>query len=122
MELMSMSSRRRSSASKTAARARARQRRILLDAERALRDEAIEEAASQFFQFSDHRDQLREQIAELEARMATPISQLVELGEPQRRIAQLLDLTVEEVRHLRAAGKPKNSGEAEGVEGEHARA
>lgn len=116
-----MSSRRRSSASKTAARARARQRRILLDAERALRDEAIEEAASQFFQFSDHRDQLRERIAEVEARMAAPISQLVELGEPQRRIAQLLDLTVEEVRHLRAASKPKNS-EAEGVEGEHARA
>lgn len=99
---------RRSSASKTAARARARQQRIVLDAERARRDEAIEEAASQFFQFSDQRDQLREQIAELETQMAAPISQLAELGEPQRRIAQLLDLTVEEVKQLRAAGKAKD--------------
>lgn len=111
---------RRSNASKTAARARARQQRILLDAERALRDEAIEEAASQFFQFSDQRDQLREQITELETQMAAPISQLIELGEPQRRVAQLLDLTVEEVKQLRAAGRGQG-GETERAEAEHAR-
>lgn len=99
---------RRSNAGKTTARARARQRRVLLDAGRAARDEAIEEAGSKFFELSDAREKFREKIAAIETEMAAPIARLVELGEPQRRIAQLLDVTVEEIKQLRVADKPKD--------------
>ena len=41
--------------------------------------------------------------------MSAPIRQFIELGELQRRIAQLLDLTADEVKQLRAAGQAEDS-------------
>lgn len=97
---------RRSSGSKVAARARAREQRILLDAERLARDQAREDAAEQFFKLSDARDALQERIVEKHAQMAVHVRRLLELGETHRRVAQFLDITLEEVKQFRATPPP----------------
>lgn len=98
-------------------RERARQRRAELDADRARRDAAIEDAASTFFDADDARDELMTKLEAIDLDRALAIQTLVELKETNPRIAQLLDIPAAEVRRLRELGaKPAGSranGEAD---------
>lgn len=85
-------------------RERARQRRAELDAERAQRDAAIEDAASTFFDANDARDELLTKLDAIDLDRALAIQALVELKETNPRIAQLLDIPAAEVRRLRELG------------------
>jgi hypothetical protein len=85
-------------------RERARQRRAELDAERARRDAAIEEAASTFFDANDDREELIAKLDAIDVDRALAVQSLVELKETNPRIAQLLDIPVAEVRRLRELG------------------
>jgi hypothetical protein len=85
-------------------RERARQRRAELDAERARRDAAIEEAASTFFDANDDREDLIAKLDAIDVDRALAVQSLVELKETNPRIAQLLDIPVAEVRRLRELG------------------
>lgn len=85
-------------------RERARQRRAELDAERARRDAAIEDAASTFFDADDARDELMAKLEAIDLDRALAIQTLVELKETNPRIAQLLDIPAAEVRRLRELG------------------
>jgi hypothetical protein len=82
-------------------RERARQRRAELDAERARRDAAIEDAASSFFDAADARDELMAKLDAIDLDRALAIQTLVDLKETNPRIAQLLDIPAAEVRRLR---------------------
>jgi hypothetical protein len=82
-------------------RERARQRRAELDAERARRDAAVEDAASTFFDADDARDELLTKLDAIDLDRALAIQALVELKETNPRIAQLLDIPAAEVRRLR---------------------
>jgi hypothetical protein len=85
-------------------RERARQRRAELDAERARRDAAIEEAASTFFDANDDREELIAKLDAIDVDRALAVQSLVELKETNPRIAQLLDIPLAEVRRLRDLG------------------
>ncbi len=95
-------------------RERARQRRAELDAERARRDAAIEEAASTFFDANDDRDELIAKLDAIDVDRALAVQSLVELKETNPRIAQLLDIPVAEVRRLRDLGAESASPRANG--------
>ncbi|TCU82301.1 hypothetical protein EDF52_113125 [Curtobacterium sp. PhB42] len=100
-------------------RERARQRRAELDAERARRDAAIEEAASTFFDANDDREELIAKLDAIDVDRALAVQTLVELKETNPRIAQLLDIPVAEVRRLRDLGAESasaNDGAASDVE------
>ena len=90
-------------------RERARQRRAELDAERARRDAAIEEAASTFFDANDDRDELIAKLDAIDVDRALAVQSLVELKETNPRIAQLLDIPAAEVRRLRELGAGETS-------------
>lgn len=91
-------------------RERARQRRAELDAERARRDAAIEDAASSFFDANDARDELVAKLDAIDLDRALAIQTLVDLKETNPRIAQLLDIPAAEVRRLRElAAAPASS-------------
>ena len=90
-------------------RERARQRRVELDAERARRDAAIEEAASTFFDANDDRDELIAKLDAIDVDRALAVQSLVELKETNPRIAQLLDIPMTEVRRLRELGATASS-------------
>lgn len=96
-------------------RERARQRRAELDAERARRDAAIEDAASTFFDADDARDELLSKLDAIDLDRALAIQTLVDLKETNPRIAQLLDVPAAEVRRLRelvaAPASPRASAE-----------
>jgi hypothetical protein len=87
-------------------RERARQRRAELDAERARRDAAIEDAASTFFDADDARDELVAKLDAIDLDRALAIQALVDLKETNPRIAQLLDIPAAEVRRLRELSAP----------------
>lgn len=94
-------------------RERARQRRAELDAERARRDAAIEEAASTFFDANDDREELIAKLDAIDVDRALAVQSLVELKETNPRIAQLLDIPVAEVRRLRElSAAPAATGSA----------
>jgi len=92
---------------RTSARDRAREARLALDAERAKRDEKIEDAAAQFFDAIDERAELVAQLDRLDGMMGAAIEALTTLGEPVNRISALLDIDVKEMRRLRPAPERK---------------
>jgi hypothetical protein len=92
---------------RTSSRDRAREARLALDAERARRDEKIEDAAAKFFDAVEERAELVAQLDGLDTTMGAAIEALTTLGEPVNRIAALLDIDVKEVRRLRPAEQRK---------------
>lgn len=92
-----------STSKKQAARHRARQARLRIDAERATRDRKIEDAATTFFAAVDDRDELVVKVRDQEERMDGAIATLHSLGESQTRIAELLGIDRRRVRQARAA-------------------
>ncbi len=99
-------------------RERARQRRAELDAERAQRDAAVEDAASTFFDANDARDELLTKLDAIDLDRALAIQALVDLKETNPRIAQLLDIPAAEVRRLRELSTATASGSADAAGGE----
>lgn len=90
----------KSTTRRTSARERARAARLRIDADRAKRDEQIEEYATTYFGAHEARTALLEQIGELEGQMGRAIHDLVDLDEPRGRITQLLDINAKELRRL----------------------
>ncbi|TCU43291.1 hypothetical protein [Curtobacterium sp. PhB146] len=101
-------------------RERARQRRAELDAERARRDAAIEEAASTFFDANDDREELIAKLDAIDVDRALAVQSLVELKETNPRIAQLLDIPASEVRRLRELGAGETPAPAAETNGNEA--
>lgn len=95
--------------SPSAARERARERRLKLDAERARRDEQIEEAAAEFFEAEDRREELLRQIADVERAMGDAVVKLSGLGESAQRVRTLLDTDARTVRRLQRAAATGDS-------------
>lgn len=90
----------RTSVKKTS-RERARQKRAELDAERARRDAAIEDAAASFYDAADARAGLLAQLEEIDQTRGLAVATLAELKESNQRISQLLEIPTAEVRRLR---------------------
>lgn len=86
---------------KKTSRERARQRRVELDAARARRDAAIEDAAAAFYDADDARAAVLAQLEQIDQTRALAVAALADLKEPNQRIAQLLEIPTAEVRRLR---------------------
>lgn len=99
---------------KVEARERARQARVRLDADRARRDEQIEEAAASFFTSTDAEAELRAKLEAITAEQDGAIRTLLDLGETQKRVSDLLEITPARVREARStspAGEVAGNGE-----------
>lgn len=83
---------------KVAARERARRRRLELDAERARRDEQIEQAGAEFFQ-------AQESYRVAAAQMGAAVTTLESLGESSQRIQLLLEISTADLRRVRQVGR-----------------
>lgn len=107
-----------STSKKQAARHRARQARLRIDAERADRDKKIEDAATTFFAAVDDRDELMAKVRDQEERMDGAIAALHSLGESQTRIAELLGVDRRRVRQARAgeSGQPATETASSGAD------
>lgn len=83
---------------KVAARERARRRRLELDAERARRDEQIEQAGAEFFH-------AQESYRVATAQMCAAVTTLESLGESSQRIQLLLEINAADLRRVRQVGR-----------------
>jgi hypothetical protein len=83
-----------------AARRRARELRLQMEADRAERDRRIEEAATQVLVLHAQLTRLREDTDEVAARTGAALQQLVAEGVSQEQAGCLCDLTGAEVRRL----------------------
>lgn len=92
--------------SKVQARERARAARLRLDADRDARDNALEEAAADFFTSRTARDQIAAQLTTADLAMAGALTRLHALGETTTRIGALLDIDLRELRRLRDLTSP----------------
>ena len=103
----------RTSAAKSAARRRAIERRMVMDAERIARDTAVDAATEQFFHQTSQREAVRDQIAVVESHMGAALRQLIALGESQANVITRLEITPEQFRRLRKLHDPPATGQDE---------
>jgi hypothetical protein len=75
-----------------------------MDADRAARDERIEEAVATFLVHQDRWASLQEQAAEVAALAGAELRLLLSEGLTQEQVGQLCDLEVAQVRRLARAG------------------
>ena len=87
------------------ARAKARQRRIALDQDRAIRDERVEAAAGEVFLALAERADASGQIRTAEVRAGDALQRILAEGIKADGVAQLCDLPVGEVHRLRRAAQ-----------------
>jgi hypothetical protein len=87
------------------ARAKARQRRIALDHDRAMRDERVEAAAGEVFLALAERADASAQIQAAEVRVGDALQRILAEGIKADGVAQLCDLPVGEVHRLRRAAQ-----------------
>lgn len=87
------------------ARAKARQRRISLDHDRAVRDERVEAAAGEVFLALAERADAWGQVQAAEVRVGEAVQQILAEGIKADGVAQLCDLPVGEVHRLRRAAQ-----------------
>jgi IS5 family transposase len=85
---------------KQAALAKARQRRLALDAERDERDRRVEDAAAEVFVLLGKRAEVERGVAETNAAIGRALRQVLEEGVGVDAAAQLVDLDAAEVRRL----------------------
>ena len=83
------------------ARAKARQRRIALDHDRAIRDERVEAAAGEVFLALAARADASGQVRAAEVRVGDALQRILDEGIKANGVAQLCDLPVGEVHRLR---------------------
>ena len=87
------------------ARAKARQRRIALDHDRAIRDERVEAAAGEVFLALAERADASAQVQAAEVRVGDALQRILAEGIKADGVAQLCDLPVGEVHRLRRAAQ-----------------
>ena len=87
------------------ARAKARQRRIALDHDRAMRDERVEAAAGEAILALAERADASAQVQAAEIRVGDALRRILAEGIKADGVAQLCDLTVGEVHRLRRAAQ-----------------
>ena len=87
------------------ARAKARQRRIALDHDRAIRDERVEAAAGEVFLALAERADASGQVRAAEVRVGDALQRILAEGIKAAGVAQLCDLAVGEVHRLRRAAQ-----------------
>jgi len=95
----------RTAKSQQQARAKARQRRIVLDHDRAVRDERVEAAAGEVFLALAERADASGQIRTAEVRASDALQRILAEGIKADGVAQLCDLSVGEVHRLRRAAQ-----------------
>ncbi|TFH68148.1 hypothetical protein [Cellulomonas sp. HD19AZ1] len=88
-------------ADRTAARERARQRRLELDAEQIKRDQQVDEAVADFYAAADEIDDLRRKIAAAEQEQSDAIGRLLALDEKPKRAQALLAIDAAEWNRLK---------------------
>ena len=94
------------------ARAKARQRRIALDQDRAIRDERVEAAAGEVFLALAERAIAWSQVQAAEVRAGDALQQIRAEGIKADGVAQLCDLPLGEVHRLRRAAQTAATVEA----------
>ena len=87
------------------ARAKARQRRIALDHDRAMRDERVEAAAGEAILALAERVDASAQVQAAEVRVGDALQRILAEGIKADGVAQLCDLSVGEVHRLRRAAQ-----------------
>lgn len=87
------------------ARAKARQRRIALDYDRATRDKRVEATAAEAILALGARDDAVRQVWAAEVRAGGALARIIALGVKVGGVAQLCDLSVGEVQRLRRAAQ-----------------
>jgi hypothetical protein len=93
---------------KVAARQRARERRLKLDADRLAREERIDAAVGDYDLVRDDYDTAKRALADAEVALGRAVAAVLAEGEPAERVAALCELTSAEVRRLsRLAGDAK---------------
>lgn len=93
------------------ARARARQAKAELDAQRAEQDRLIVDKTTEFYEAAEALAAAQAAAAAAEQQRSTAVARLVEIGQTETQIATLCGLTAKEVRDLRrraAAIQPRN--------------
>lgn len=85
------------SSASVAARKRAREARVKLDADRVARDERVESAAAEFF---TSQDELARTVERLEKSMGRALGKLLAEDESAERVAALCDVSAGDVRRL----------------------
>ncbi len=97
---------------KVDARRRARERKAILDAERAAHDAMLEEATVAYFEAQGHLEDLQTQLSEARNATARAVVDLLELGETFDRVATLTDLRAADVRRMRREATKTNADAA----------
>jgi hypothetical protein len=87
------------------ARVKARQRRIALDHDRAIRDERVEAAAGEVFLALAERADAWDRVQAAEVRVGDALRRILDEGIKADGVAQLCDLPVGEVHRLRRAAQ-----------------
>lgn len=88
------------------ARARARQAKAELDAQRAEQDRLIVDAATEFYEAAEATAAAQAALVAAEQKQTEAVARLVELGQTDTQIATLCGLNVKEVRDLRRRATP----------------
>lgn len=88
-------------ATKIDARKRAREAKAKADAARLAQDKKIEDTATEFYLASNRLEELRAQVAAVEAAVREHVVKLFDLGQTAERVADLTGLSASEVRAVR---------------------
>jgi hypothetical protein len=96
------------------ARAKARQRRIALDHDRAMRDERVEAAAGEAILALAERADASAQVQAAEVRVGDALQRILAEGIKADGVAQLCDLPVGEVHRLRRAAQTVQDSRGDG--------
>lgn len=84
----------------TAARTKARERRIALDAERVAREKRVEDSATAFYVAADQHAARVTELHQTERVMGSHLAAMVAEDQDVERVAALCDLTTARVRQL----------------------
>ena len=99
--------------SKQQARAKARQRRIALDHDRAIRDERVEAAAGEVFLALAERADASGRVQAAEVRVGDALQRILAEGIKADGVAQLCDLPIGEVHRLRRTAQTAQDSRAD---------
>jgi hypothetical protein len=97
--------------------AKAKQRRLELDKDREARDARIDQAVADVYLAQDERDEAAKVIEAAEAKMGEAIVRILAEGVPMAHVAELTELSVNQVQKLKAAtietaGGPGRAGQS----------
>jgi hypothetical protein len=99
--------------------ARARQRRLELDKDKEARDSRIDQAVANVYLAQDQRDEAAKVIAAAEAKMGKAIVRILAEGVPMAQVAELTELSVNQVQKLKAAAGETQESAVPRLKSEH---